>query len=118
MDFIHHFHISKKNNVAIIISFLTFIFLVFSASGEWREPDIYGIFDGDPMYSVLPPGAIPAIIKPEFLTGKKAFAQMYPNEPVIGVLLGGEVKAYSMWQLDAHEIVNDILFGKAIAVTW
>ncbi len=76
------------------------------------------MFDGDPMYTVLPPGAIPALVKPEFLNGKRASAQMYPNEPVIGVLLGGEAKAYSMWHLDAHEIVNDILFGKAIAVTW
>jgi len=105
-------------NISTIVTCLTLIFFAFPASGEMREADIYGMFDGDPMFTVLPPGAIPAIIKPEFLTGKNASAQMYPNEPVIGVLLGGAAKAYSMWQLDAREIVNDILFGKAIAVTW
>jgi len=43
---------------------------------------------------------------------------MAPDEPVLGVSLDGEAKAYSLWQLDSHEIVNDSLAGTAIAVTW
>jgi hypothetical protein len=34
------------------------------------------------------------------------------------VVLGGEARAYSLWQLDAHEIVNDQIAGTAIAATW
>jgi hypothetical protein len=70
------------------------------------------------MYTVLPPGAIPAILEPEFVSGKEAFDQMLPYEPVIGIIIDGETRAYSMWHLDAHEIVNDRISGTAIAVTW
>jgi hypothetical protein len=34
------------------------------------------------------------------------------------LIVGGEARAYSLWQLDAHEIVNDEVAGTAIAVTW
>jgi hypothetical protein len=30
----------------------------------------------------------------------------------------GEARAYSLWQLDAHEIVNDVIRGSAIEATW
>ena len=39
-------------------------------------------------------------------------------EPVLGIVLDGEALAYSLWQLDAHEIVNDEIKGTAIAATW
>jgi hypothetical protein len=77
-----------------------------------------GTIDGDPMYRVLAVGAIPAIDAPEYISGKQAERHMRPEEPVIGVVVGGEARAYSLWQLDAHEIVNDEIEGSAIAVTW
>jgi hypothetical protein len=40
------------------------------------------------------------------------------DEPVIGVVLGGEARAYPTWQLNAHEIVNDRIGNRSIAVTW
>jgi hypothetical protein len=43
---------------------------------------------------------------------------MAPDEPVIGVVIGGTARAYSAWQLDAHEIVTDVIEGTAIAATW
>jgi hypothetical protein len=43
---------------------------------------------------------------------------MRAGEPVLGVVIGGEARAYSLWQLDAHEIVNDQIAGKAIAAAW
>jgi len=76
------------------------------------------MFDGEPMYTVLPPNAIPAIMVPEFVSGADAAKQMLPQEPVLGVVIGGEARAYSAWQLDAHEIVNDTVGDAAIAVTW
>jgi hypothetical protein len=79
---------------------------------------VHGVFDGDTMYTVIPPDAIPAIMEPDFLTGEEAARQMLPDEPVIGINIGGETKAYSMWQLDAHEIVNDSIAGIPIAPTW
>jgi hypothetical protein len=82
------------------------------------EPEVYGVFDGDTMYTVLPAGAIPAIMAPEFVTGAEADSQMSPEEPVMGIFLGGEARAYSLWHLDAHEIVNDEVAGIPISGTW
>ena len=76
------------------------------------------IVGGDPVYEVLPAGAIPAITDPVFVTGEEAVQQMSPEEPVMGLLYGGEARAYSLWQLDTHEIVNDEIGGTPIAVTW
>jgi hypothetical protein len=73
--------------------------------------------DGDPVMRGLPRDAIPAIDRPEFVVAKEA-TFMRDDEPVIGVSIGGEARAYSAWLLNAHEIVNDTIGGRAIAVTW
>lgn len=88
------------------------------ASAQRRPATPHGVFDGDTMYTVLPAGAIPAIENPEFLSGPAASKQMSPEEPVLGIISGGEVKAYSLWHLDAHEIVNDRIGDTPIAATW
>ena len=100
---------------------LTIFSLVLAATvaqAQRPEPEIHGTFDGDPMYTVLPLDAIPAIREPEFLAGADADQQMAPDEPVLGVIIADEAHAYSLWQLDAHEIVNDTVGGRAIAATW
>ena len=88
------------------------------AVGAERKPEVHGTFDGDPMYTVLPADAIPAIREPKIVSAAEAADQMAADEPVIGVVIGGQARAYSTWQLDAHEIVNDELGGAAIAATW
>jgi hypothetical protein len=92
--------------------------LICSSRAQQHEPEIHGIFDGDSMYSVLPPGAITAIDDPGFLTGNSADKQMSPDEPVLGVVINGDARAYSLWQLDSHEIVNDVVGGIPITATW
>jgi len=68
---------------------------------------------------VLPPDRIPAIDNPQFVAAKEADRFMQPEEPVLGLFDGKVAKAYSLWQLDQHEIVNDSLPGLgAVAVTW
>ena len=74
--------------------------------------------DGEPMYQVLPANAIPAIMDPRFVTGAEAVALMSEDEPVMGIVIDGEARAYSLWHLDAHEIVNDSAGGIEFAVTW
>ena len=68
--------------------------------------------------TILGRDAIPAILDPVFLTPAEAVAQMEPSERVIGVSVNGEHRAYSLNLLSRHEIVNDIVGGKPIAVTW
>ena len=82
------------------------------------EPEVVATIAGDDVYKLLPVGGIPAIDDPEFVTGPEADAQMQADEPVLGIVLNGQARAYSLWHLDAHEIVNDELAGTAIAATW
>ena len=68
--------------------------------------------------TLLPPDAIPAIDNPRFYSAAEADAEYDPDELVMGVTINGESKAYSTSHLDSHEIVNDTLGGRKIAVTW
>ena len=91
---------------------------VHAVSAEEREMKIAFEHDGDPVYEIIPPGRIPAIDEPRFLSGEEAAAQMASEEPVFGITIGNEARAYSLWQLDHHEIVNDRFDGVALAATW
>lgn len=71
----------------------------------------------DRLEVVVPKDAIPAIDRPEFESVAKAKG-LNKNELVIGVIGDREQRAYSTYQLDAHEIVNDVFEGRPIAVTW
>ncbi|PKB61345.1 MAG: hypothetical protein BZY79_03915 [SAR202 cluster bacterium Casp-Chloro-G4] len=62
--------------------------------------------------------AIPAILDPQFLDAKQAQTQFQPNEQVLGLSINGENRAYSIPMLSRHEIVNDVVGGVPVAVTW
>lgn len=86
---------------------------------EAEEPDATS--DGDvslQIVTLLPPDAIPAINNPSFITAGEADGQLRLTDLVIGVSIDGEHRAYGAAFLSAHEIVNDTLGGRAIAVTW
>ena len=70
------------------------------------------------LYVVLPRDAIPAINDPEFEPVEEAERGMADEEIVIGLVGDREQRAYSTWQLDRHEIVNDVFEGQPVAVTW
>jgi hypothetical protein len=72
---------------------------------------------GSRVRTLLPPDAIPAIDDPRFVPAASADF-MRDDEPVIGVVVDGQARAYSAWYLDRHEIVNDHVGDSAIAVTW
>ena len=68
--------------------------------------------------TVLGKDAIPAILDPQFITAAEAASEMEPSERVIGVSIDGEHRAYPLNLLSRHEIVNDTVGGKPVAVTW
>jgi hypothetical protein len=74
--------------------------------------------ESDRIEVVLPRDAIPAIDAPEFEPAARADRVMADDELVIGIVGDHEQRAYSTWQLDRHEIVNDTFEGRPIAVTW
>lgn len=70
------------------------------------------------LHVVLPKDAIPAIDQPEFEPSRSADRVMSDEELIIGLVGEREQRAYSTWQLDRHEIVNDVFEGVPVAVTW
>lgn len=62
--------------------------------------------------------AIPAILAPEMVGADAADEWMVDNEPVVGVSINGDHRAYSIPMLSRHEIVNDVVGGQPVAVTW
>ena len=68
--------------------------------------------------TILARDGIPAILDPVFDPRIEAMAQMAPSERVIGVSINGDHRAYPLNLLSRHEIVNDTVGGKPIAVTW
>ena len=73
-------------------------------------------YSKDPIIALLPFDAIPAIKAPSFVSGDDA--KLGDDAPVIGVSFNGEHHAYSIYLLNGHEIVNDVVGGVKIATTW
>ena len=69
------------------------------------------------LHEVLPRDAIPSIDRPSFEPVART-TSLAANELIIGIVGEHEQRAYSTWQLDSHEIVNDTFEGRSIAVTW
>ena len=73
-------------------------------------------YTDDAIRTLLPFDAIPAITDPQFVSANEAKLDLYA--PVIGVTFNGESRAYSLYLLNGHEIVNDVVGGQKIATTW
>ena len=111
--------------LAALLGYIAFTFLQrlgfisetidLQASGESGNPGATRHFK---MVTVLPKDAIRAITAPVFLQGGAGDAQMTPQELVVGVETDGEAHAYPINLLSRHEIVNDVVGGRPIAVTW
>lgn len=67
--------------------------------------------------TVLPKDAIPAIRSPSFESADAA-SWLDGKHFVVGVEIAGDSRAYPVPTLSRHEIVNDKVGGRPIAVTW
>lgn len=94
----------SRNYIILTLLFFTALFATAAADNN------------DPIRTLLPFDAIPAIINPQFVPAEKAKINSY--DPVIGVTLNDESHVYSIYLLNGHEIVNDIVGGEKIATTW
>ena len=61
---------------------------------------------------------IPALTNPVFLTVEEAEWFMAPRIWILGVVMNGEARAYPLPILWYHEIINDVLGGVPIAVSY
>jgi hypothetical protein len=58
------------------------------------------------------------IRKPWFVSAKEGKKLLAVDEPVLGIVLGGEARAYSTNHLNKHEMVLDEIAGTPILVTY
>ena len=65
-----------------------------------------------------PPDGIPAIDRPVFVSPGAADAWLSPREPVLALHVNGDARAYPLQILMWHEIVNDTVGGRPVAVTY
>ena len=70
------------------------------------------------LITVVPRDRIPAILNPTLETAEDAGGDIALDELIIGLEINGDARAYSTYQLSRHEIVNDVVGGVPVAVTW
>ena len=65
-----------------------------------------------------PRDAFPAVFDPAFLPAKEASIQMADEDLVIGLSINGEHRAYPVPYLGLREVVNDVVGGVPVVITW
>lgn len=96
------------------------------ARGDGRHPASYGFDLGSavvPKDRIVSSGllvdGIPALVDPAVIhPAEVGRSFLVGNDKVVGVQLGGEARAYPLRMLVWHEVVNDIVGGVPIAVTY
>ena len=91
-----------------ILTLSLLLFVAFCAAAE--------DYTDDAIRTLLPFDAIPAITDPQFVFANEA--KLDADAPVIGVTFNDDSRAYSLYLLNGHEIVNDVVGGLNIATTW
>jgi len=89
------------------------------SASEWRTDfSIHSV----PLEEILsggpPKDGIPAIDRPVFETARQADRWLRDRDPVAVVRMGGVVRAYPLSILVWHEIVNDVVAGTPVTVTY
>jgi len=88
---------------------------------EWRRTDFSkrSVEFGEILSGGPPKDGIPSIDNPRFtVVSNVQETDIAATEPVIGVVLGGQARAYPLRVLTWHEIVNDELAGIPITITF
>ena len=65
---------------------------------------------------ILARGGIPAIDEPEYVTADEA--NIRDDAWVLGVVIDGQARAYSLELLNSHEVVNDSIGDTDFAAVW
>ena len=67
----------------------------------------------------LGPNAIKPIINPRFHEpGDPEYPGPSDRLRVLGLSIDGDTRAYPVWVLSSHEVVNDVVGGQHVAVTY
>ena len=105
-----------KNFIPSLTISLSLLLGCIRGAGDIRTVAAEVDYSEDAIHTLLPFDAIPAITNPRFVSANEA--KLGDDAPVIGVNFNGEQHAYSIYLLNGHEIVNDVVGGIKIATTW
>ena len=88
-------------------------------AGEWPNTDFsrHSVDLAEIMSGGPPKDGIPSIDDPKFVPVSEV-TDLADTEPVIGVTVNGEARAYPLGILTQHEIVNDTIGGVPVTVTY
>jgi hypothetical protein len=88
-------------------------------AGEWPNTDFsrHSVDLAEIMSGGPPKDGIPSIDDPRFVPVSEV-TDLTDTEPVIGVTVNGEARAYPLGILTRHEIVNDTIGGVPVTVTY
>ncbi len=78
-----------------------------------RSVELNQIVQGGP-----PRDGIPALVDPKFVSAVEARRFLRDKDEVLGVVENGIAKAYPLKILNYHEVVNDLIGARPIAVTY
>ncbi len=78
-----------------------------------KSIDLKEIVSGGPARDGVPP-----LDQPKFVAIEAASVSIADQEPVLVYSNGGEVRAYPLQIMLWHEIVNDVVGGKSVAITY
>ena len=123
----HSFSLTNTVCLQLIVVAITFWLAAAAAnaqllrfSSEWPDTDFENsVIDlAEVMSGGVPKDGIPAIDHPEFVSVESASQWLDMQEPVIVLDILGQAKAYPLQVLIWHEIANDTLNGRHVAVTF
>ena len=80
-------------------------------SASWVSADEFSKYR-----QILPRGQIAAVTKPHYVTAKQAVVAR--DSYVLGVVVEGQARAYSLTLLNNHEVVNDQIGDLPFAAVW
>lgn len=88
-------------------------------SSEWPRTNFskHSVLLNEIISGGPPRGGIPAIMTPQF-SATAEVSDLGPREPVISVAIGDDWRAYPLRILMRHEIVNDVVGGIPLAITY
>lgn len=107
-----------KRSIRIAIGGLGLALTLAACSSAAAQPPGPVTSEEYEIVTLLPKDAIPSIDRPQFYSVQEANVEYEEDEVVIGVEFDGDARAYPIGLLSSHEIVNDTVGGRPIAVTW
>ena len=108
--------------IVLVIFFVGQRFRLFGQEITLAPTSLANVRPGEPrevsIYTLLPKDGIRSIDDLSFVSAAEAGLDMADQEFVIGLIIGGDTRAYPINVLSRHEIVNDVVGGTPVAVTY